>query len=525
MTAYPRVLPVGDRSLSVELGDGIDPATNARVHALDRSLAEDPLPGVLECVPTYRSLLVVLRPEGGDAAELAPALRERARAALPAAREGRRHEVPTVYGGEDGPDLEPSARACGLGAGELVRLHSSAEYTAFMVGFLPGFAYLGLLPERLALPRLPTPRPRVPAGSVGIAGRQTGVYPACSPGGWRLIGRTSLALFDASRDPPALIAPGDTVRFVPVRALDPIAPPAPVLPAGPAGVEVLDGGLLTTVQDVGRTGLRRHGVGQAGAMDPRAARAANLAVNNEPGAALLECTLAGPVLRFLAPLRFALAGADLGAVLDRADLGAWPVPLGRSVLARPGNVLRFAGRVSGARAYLAFAGGLDVPVVLGSRSTDLAGRFGGLGGRALRAGDGLRMLAVPRATGAGEDAAAVATPEAVTVRVVPGPQDDHFAPEALAAFHASEYRVSATSDRIGLRLEGEPLARAGPGEIATDGMVPGCVQVPPDGRPIVMTADGPTTGGYPKIATVVRADLPLLAQLVPGEGRVRFRRT
>jgi biotin-dependent carboxylase-like uncharacterized protein len=313
------------------------------------------------------------------------------------------------------------------------------------------------------------------------------------------------------------------VRFVPVAELPPpeTALPTPV-PSGMPVIEVLEPGLLTTVQDAGRAGHRRVGVSGAGPMDARAHAAANRAVGNPPGAAALECTATGPVLAFLAPRRFALAGADLGAVLERADLGPWPVPLGAGVLARPGNVLRFTGRRSGCRAYFAPHGGIDVPAVLRSSATDLASAFGGFAGRALAASDGLAVLP---ATGAGPSARE-SPPErltaSATVRVVPGPQADHFDAVTLARFLADPWRVGTTSDRVGCRLEGEPLRHSGKTEILSDGMVPGSIQVPPDGRPIVMMADGPTTGGYPKIATVVTADLPLLAQLVPGEGEVRF---
>jgi antagonist of KipI len=158
-------------------------------------------------------------------------------------------------------------------------------------------------------------------------------------------------------------------------------------------VEVLEPGLLTTVQDAGRAGHRRVGVSGAGPVDARAHAAANRAVGNPPQAAALECTAVGPALAFRAPLRFAVAGADLGAVLERADLGRWPVPLGAGVLARPGNVLRFTGVRSGCRAYVALRGGIDVPVVLGSRATDLASAFGGLAGRALAASDRLGVCA------------------------------------------------------------------------------------------------------------------------------------
>jgi KipI family sensor histidine kinase inhibitor len=521
--SFPRVLPVGDAALTVELGDTLDAATNARVLSFDRDLALAPFEGFREAVPSHCSLLVLFDPAAARFGALASRLVARAARAGGIPAPGRLHEVPAVYGGENGPDLAALARERGLSEADIVRMHASGLYAVFMLGFTPGFAYLGLLPRALESPRHATPRVRVPAGSVAVAGRQTAIYPVASPGGWRLVGRTSRRLFDPFRAEPALFAPGDRVRFLPVADLPPPEPAAavPTPPVRPV-VEVVEPGLLTTVQDVGRAGYRRVGVSGAGPMDARAHAVANRAVGNPAGAAALECTMTGPALAFVAPLRFAVAGADLGAVLERADLGAWQVPLGASVLARAGNVLRFTGRRSGCRAYVALRGGIDVPAVLGSRATELQSGFGGLAGRALAIGD---PIAVSPAAGAGEAARELPSERSATsaaVRVVLGPQADHFDAETTQRFLASPWRMSATSDRVGCRLEGEPLRHAGPPEILSDGMVAGSIQVPPDGRPIVMMADGPTTGGYPKIATVLTADLPLLAQLVPGEGEVRF---
>ncbi len=524
MSRWPRVAPVGDAAVTVEVGDAVDPALSARVRALDRSLADQPFAGFREAVPTYRALLVLYDPLAVSFADVRDDLLRRTGAPLaPSDAAARDVIVPARYGGDDGPDLADLARARGLSENAAVALHAGSCYTAFMLGFMPGFAYLGLVPPALETPRRATPRPRVRAGSIGIAGRQTGIYPTASPGGWNLIGRTSLRLFDAWRDPPSLILPGDRVRFVPVDVLpeQPETAPPPVGAALPPAVEVLDPGLLTTVQDGGRSGRRRLGVAAAGPMDVRSHRAANRALGNAPDAAALESAVAGPTLRFLAPIRFAVAGADLGAILERADLGAWPVPPRASVMARPGNVLTFAGRRSGCRAYVALGGGVAVPEVLGSRATDLGAGFGGVAGRALRGGD-LLSVDSSRGTAREVDASQWVATDTPTVRVVLGPQDDHFGDAARQTFLSATYSVVATSDRVGCRLAGPPVAHRGPAEIVSDGMVPGSVQVPPDGQPIVMMADAPTAGGYPKIATVATADLPLLAQLLPGEGRVRF---
>jgi KipI family sensor histidine kinase inhibitor len=518
-----RFAAVGDRALAAYPDEPEDPAASARVRALDRALRARPFEGLVEAVPSVRSLLVVFDPSVAGAERAVAAVRSLA-AAADAPDAGALHVVPTRYGGEDGPDLPEVARACGLSEDAFVARHCEREYRALMLGFRPGFAYLGWLPEELRTRRKATPRVRVPAGSVAVAALQTAIYPSASAGGWNLIGRTAIELFDPSQDPPVRIGPDDRVRFVPTR--DPIAEPGPR--ASRAGwtepaLEVLDGGLATTVQDRGRAGHRRYGVPPAGVLDAPAAAAANAAAGNGPDRAVLECTVAGPVLRFLRPVRFALAGADLGAVLERSDLGAWPVPPAAAVLARPGNVLRFTGRVRGCRAYLALAGGLDVPILMGSRSTDLTAGFGGHEGRPLHAGD---LLAVgpgdaePRGVGVH---AWSGTDDAIVVRVVPGPQDDHFAPATLERFLAASWAVASTSDRAACRLAGPRLEHLGASEVSSEGMVPGSIQVPPDGQPIVMLADGPTTGGYPKIATVVSADLALLAQVLPGSGRVSFR--
>jgi inhibitor of KinA len=212
------MLAAGEGGLLVELGDTIDPALNARVHqiaeAVRRHLARD----VLEVVPTYRSLLVIFDPlrvkrarlEEKIAGLLSRVLRRERRLA------GRTVRVPVGYGGRHGPDLEFVAAHGGISVEEVVAIHASASYLVFMLGFTPGFPYLGGMSERIAAPRLDSPRPRIPAGSVGIAGAQTGIYPVESPGGWRLIGRTPLRLFDPQSEHPFLLSAGDRVRFVAV---------------------------------------------------------------------------------------------------------------------------------------------------------------------------------------------------------------------------------------------------------------------------------------------------------------------
>ena len=520
----PRILNAGEAAMSVEFGDAIDLELNAKVRALDESLLSKPFPGFVEAVPTYRSLLVhfdPLRAEFDDVADYLTQLTGKATRAKPGRPPVK--EVPTVY---DGEDLDAVARDAGLSRDDVVALHTGTEYRVYMLGFSPGFAYLGLLPEAIARPRKTTPRIRVPAGSVAIAGRQTGVYPSATPGGWNLIGRTSLPLFDPESSPPTFFVSGDRVRFVSVPEL-PDLPDKPYKAAtnneelGEPTIEVLEGGLLTTVQDLGRVGYQRYGVPVAGAADAASLRAANFLVGNEPGAAALECTAMGPSLRFLRTTMVAICGASLGPVLERGDLGPWEVPPNQSFLARAGNVLRFIGRLAGYRAYLSAAGGLGVPKVLGSRATYLTSALGGFHGRALQRGDILNVYLSGGQPKAGRRWQSSQASGETLVRVVFGMQEDYFSKKAKEMLTSSEYTVAASSDRMGCRLDGPSLRHKKAQEIVTDGMVQGAIQVPADGKPIVMLADRATAGGYPKIGTVIGADITRFAQLMPGE-RLRF---
>jgi inhibitor of KinA len=223
---FPRLVPMGDRALVIEFGERVDPTLSARIAAIAHSLRAAPPAGVLDIVPAYASLTLHYDPaavESGDSPydALADQIGSWLHAASPdAADSGRLVEIPVCYGGEFGEDLDALARSHGLDPHEAARLHASAEYRVHMLGFVPGFAYLGGLDPRLATPRRDTPRPRVPAGSVAIGGEQTGVFPLATPGGWHLIGRTPLRLFLPERNPPCLLEAGDRVRFVSVDAAE-----------------------------------------------------------------------------------------------------------------------------------------------------------------------------------------------------------------------------------------------------------------------------------------------------------------
>jgi inhibitor of KinA len=210
----PVFRPMGDRAVLVELGDEISPEVNDRVRDLLFALDQGPIQGIVDLVPAYASLLVVYNPlDTGSHAILEWIEALVGRQVLPAASAARLVKVPVVYGGDFGPDLEWVADFHGIPPEEVIDLHTGVIYRVYMIGFTPGYAYMGELPEQLATPRKETPRTRVPAGSVGIAQRQTGIYPAESPGGWQIIGRTPITLFDPHTWPPATLGMGDMVQF------------------------------------------------------------------------------------------------------------------------------------------------------------------------------------------------------------------------------------------------------------------------------------------------------------------------
>lgn len=288
-------------------------------------------------------------------------------------------------------------------------------------------------------------------------------------------------------------------------------------------LEALEGGFLTTVQDLGRYGYERFGVPVAGAMDPFALHAANILVGNDPGEAVLEITLVGPTLRATESYLVAVAGADLSPRVNGREIPMWT-----AVFVRKGWGIEFGGQKTGCRAYLAVAGGIDVPLVIGSKSTYLRGGFGGFEGRALKEGDlipiGQPAFHLPSL--AGKEFPTDCIPkytDAPEVHVVLGPQDDYFTEKGIATFLSSEYKIGSTSDRMGYRLQGPEIAHKGQADIISDGIPLGSVQVPADRQPIVMMADHQTTGGYPKIATVISADISLLAQCMPGASTVTFK--
>lgn len=531
----PRFHLCGDRSLLVYLGEQINPELNRSVHALTRALRRHSHPAIVEVSPSYHCLLVEFDPVRIRPDQVQELVRSHLATLDPGQEESRVVEIPVLYGGEAGPDLEAVARHTGLTPDEVVRLHAAGLYRVYCLGFSPGFAYMGGLDPALHTPRLPDPRTKVPGGSVAIGGAQTGVYPSPSPGGWLLIGRAPLAMFSPWQSPPSRLNPGDDVRFVPIpveRYAELEAESArtshlpPEFQPGRSGLRVLQPGLQTTIQDLGRRGFMSLGVPVAGAADFVSLMIGNWLVGNRARTGALEITLLGPEIEFTGAGAFCLTGAPVPAELIPADGGSpRPVPGWTALAAFPGDRLRLGTATAGCRSYLCVAGGIELEPVLGSLSEDLFGKIGPLG-RPLKTGDwlpvGLPLHPPAELTGRSLPADAIPSfADTPVIRANRGPQTDAFTEAGFGAFFGGDYTVQNQSDRQGVRLAGALIGRARGADIISEPIPPGSVQVPANGQPILLLSNRQTTGGYTKIATAIYSDLAVAAQVRPG-ARLRF---
>jgi len=513
--AIQRVAAAGPRAIIVDV------ESSGHARALSAHLVEHPAAGQIDLVAGERSVLLLL--ERGGLVEAAVDDIGAIRDLAPRADEGRLIELPTAY---DGEDLAPLADSLGMSAEAVVRWHSEQSWTAAFSGFTPGFAYLEAGAQVLPVPRRAVPRTIVPPGSVAVADRFSGVYPRASPGGWQLIGRTSAVMWNSDRNPPALVAPGDRVRFVAVRDETHLPAPAEVDdPTAPTpedeigtsrAVEVIDPGLQTLVQDRGRRGLQHRSVSTSGAADAYSYLAGNELVGNAPDAAALEIAYGGAEFVARGQLVLALTGADVEARITSVRGANKAAPLWAPFVVDDGTRLELGAPTAGIRTYLCVRGGILASPELGSRSTDI---LAGLGPRPARRGD---LYAIGHAHGGpvGRRVPPAEMPNATTVtplEIDPGPRAHLFTPTSRRLLLESRWTITGDANRVGVRLEGEsPLTLTRPRELPSEGIMPGSIQVPPSGMPMVFLRDHPATGGYPLIGIVRSAALNRLAQLPPG---------
>lgn len=515
-----RFLPVNTDALLVELDD------LEQTLALFAALQARPIAGVTELVPAARTVLVIFRPEAVSRDALIADIGGRDTSAH-VARDGQLVEIPVHYNGED---LDDVASLLGITREDVVRRHTGSTYSVVFTGFAPGFAYLSGGDPSLDVPRRKTPRTRIPAGAVALAGTFSGVYPQASPGGWQILGVTPTPMWDLSRETPALLQPGFRVRFIdagpaPAPQLGAVASPphAPRAAIGAPALEVVASGLQAVFQDLGRPGQARQGVAASGAMDRGALRAANRLVGNAPGDACIEIVYGGFQARAHGACVVAVTGARGALTLRDAAGASWTVPGHQAIALNDGDTLTLGQPEAGIRYYLAVRGGFDIEPVLGSRSTDTLAR---VGPEPLAAGDHVAILPAGQGAivGAPESPAADLPTQSVEVvlDVVLGPRTDWCDAEAVALLSGQAWTVTPQSNRVGIRLNGDaPLQRANHAELPSEGTRKGSIQVPASGQPVLFLADHPLTGGYPVIGSVAPWHLDRAAQ-IPIGARVRF---
>lgn len=518
-----RFLSVSLTTILVELAD-LDETL-----ALFASLSADPIDGIEEMVPAARTLMIRFRPDIIRAEKLAGSISRRDLSIRPEPSD-KLVEIPVRY---DGEDLADVASLTGLTVEEVIRRHTDSEFTVAFCGFAPGFGYLAGGDPRLTVPRRKSPRTRIPAGSVALAGAFSGVYPQASPGGWQIIGTTPEKMWDIDREPGALFQPGYRVRFydmakrpAPHRSSSAKAWPPQAAPSADKGphFKVLASPLPACLQDHGRFGQTGQGVSASGALDQASYNAANRIVGNPAGTACLELTLGGFSFQSNARAVIGVAGAACPVTISAAG-GTFTHATYQPISIEPGDVVTFGNPPAGMRSYLAVRGGFAIAPVLGSVSTDTLAVVGpdlvtagtilplhddrhGLGSVSL---DELPAFDLPT------------TADVVTLDVVLGPRTDWCTQEGLETLTRQVWQVTPQSNRIGIRLSGEtPVERANTAELPSEGTATGALQIPPNGQPVLFLADHPLTGGYPVIGAVAEYHLDLAGQL-PINSKIRFR--
>lgn len=518
---FPIIYPLSETALVIEFGDSIDDTVNQQVLDLDKQLQQKTFPGFIETVPAYTTLTIYYQPESSPfdfvkdhvAALLNKVL-------INATNDQNIISIPVCYDDAFGYDLEFIATTHKRSKEEVIHIHQQGNYKVYMMGFLPGFAYMGPVDDAIAMPRKSTPRGNIEEGSVGIAGKQTGIYPLASPGGWQIIGRTPLCLFDIQKQDPFLFKTGDHVRFYSISKEEFLSIKDKQQQICEVKQEesipdavVVKPGLYASIQDGGRYGYQSYGVPISGAINQTAFHTANALVGNQKNAACIECTMGGIFIQFKKNAVITVTGAGV-AFINGQQIRSWqPLSVSKN------DYLEIRYNNDGMRSYIAVRGGIDTGMLMNSRSIyPKAGM-----GTALKKEDGLQFgnMAATASKRITENLAIPVYTTVASIRIITGPENDWIQRQSIEQLYSGSFTLTNQCDRMGYHLKGDVLALNNKSELLSTAVTKGTIQLTPSGQLIVLMSDCQTTGGYPRVAQVAAVDLPVITQLKPGD-TIRF---
>ena len=519
----PEIYPLCETAIEVEWENRIDERINRQVHDLNHLIGQDPFPGFKEAVPAYNTLTIYYHPEETTITQdvsytFVKKYIEDRLLSLTTGTDipSPPVSVPVCYDDDLGIDLEILTTTHHLTKERVIALHGQKEYYIYMMGFLPGFAYMGQVDDAIATPRKETPRAIVEEGSVGIAGLQTGIYPLSSPGGWQIIGRTPLTLFDPGKKDPFLFKAGDRVKFKPISRTEFNSIKAtqakraiPETTEQIADAAIIKAGPFSTIQDAGRFGYQSYGVPVSGAMDMHSYNLANALLGNKKGAATIECTMGGLMIQFNKNTDVVITGAGTAFVNHRVIKKYQPLRLYRN------DLLELRYNNDGIRTYIAVAGGIETPMIMNSRSTYTRAGIGSIlkKGNSLQFGTVLRsepkkdLIRIPLNEYTGK----------ALIRIMEGPEQEKMKKESRDRLYKQPFVLTNQCDRMGYKLQGDPLYLDDTTELLSTAVTRGTIQLTPNGQLVLLMSDCQTTGGYPRVSQVAAVDLPIAAQLKPGD--------
>jgi len=550
-----KIYALGDSALTIELGYTINENINHRVLAIAYYMRDLEIVGVLDIMSAYASVSVIydiceIRKNYTSATRY---LTEQIELAIlncdfTVISQIKVVEIPVCYDVSLGIDLIEMSLEKKMSITDIIAAHTSKLYRVYLIGFLPGFPYMGIVDESIATPRKKSPRTKIEAGNVGIADAQTGIYPSDSPGGWNIIGKTPLKMFDAKKEYPVFLQPGDDVQFKQIsleqfRELKEesektsekleLSQPSP----STSILSVIKSGTADSIQDLGRFGFQHLGINPTGVMDRIAAQTANFLVGNVADEAVLECHFPACSIVFHKSILIAISGGDFTPTLDEKE-----IKLNTPIYVQRGATLNFKKWKNGARTYIAVKNGFEIEKWLGSYSTNLKANAGGFNGRNLKKDDQIKVKSDSHDVGLKmksekQDDSFFNFHFSIfpwhveidnlyafeEIEILVGNDFETLTDDSQQKLFSNEFLITMRSDKMGYRLLSDPLIMKNENRsLLSSGVTLGTMQLLPTGQIIILMSDHQTTGGYPKIGHVASASFAALAQ-TPINKKIRFK--